>query len=222
MAKHIIFDSGPLINFAMNNMLDVFVSLKGTFPGDFLITKEVKNEIIDYPITIKKYEYEALQLEDLFKKGVIRHADLTIEQIEELRKFRDQIMSIANNMFYADGKNIHILDKGECAAMALSIVINEPNIIVVDERTTRMLCENPENLRKILEKKLHTKVTAKKEDYDFFKRFKIIRSTELAYIAYKKGLFKIKDKRTLEAAIWALKLHGCSISDTEIDEIKRI
>lgn len=222
MSKHIIFDSGPLINFAMNNMLDVLMRLKETFPGDFLITKEVKQEIIDYPITIKKYEYEALQLEDIFKKGIIRHADLTQNQVDELRRFREQIMSIANNTFYANNKNIHLLDKGECAAMALSIIINEPNIIVVDERTTRMLCENPENLRKILEKKLHTKVIAKKDNYDFFKRFKIIRSTELAYIAYKKGLFTIKDPRTIDAALWALKLHGCSISDMEINEIKRM
>jgi hypothetical protein len=222
MSKHIIFDSGPLINFAMNNMLEILIKLKQSFPGDFLITKEVKNEIIDYPITLKKYEYEALQLQDLFNKGIIRHADLTEEQIDELRKYREQIMNIANSTYYTDERNIHILEKGECAALALSIIINEPNLIAVDERTTRMLCENPENLRKLLEKKLHIKVKARKENYDFFKKFKIIRSTELAYIAYKKGLFNLKDSRTLDAALWALKLHGCSISDIEINEIKKM
>jgi hypothetical protein len=220
--KHLIFDSGPLINFAMNNMLGVLIKLKEVFPGDFLITKEVKNEIIDYPITLKKYEYEALQIQELFNKGIIRHADITIEQIDQLRRFREQTMNIANNTFFTDERNIHIIEKGECAAMALSIILNEPNIIAVDERTTRMLCENPENLRKLLEKKLHTKVIAKRENYDFFKRFKIIRSTELAYIAYKKGLFEIKNPKTLDAVLWALKLHGCSISEEEIGEIKRV
>lgn len=222
MAKHIIFDSGPLINLAMNNMLGVLIKLKEIFPGDFLITKEVKQEIIDYPITLKKYEYEALQLQELFNKRIIRHADITNEQVEELKRIREQIMNIANNTFFTEERNIHLVEKGECAALALSIILNEPNIIAVDERTARMLCENPENLRKLLEKKLHTKIIAKKENYDFFKRFKIIRSTELAYIAYKKGFFELKDSRTLDAALWALKLHGCSISDLEIEEMKRI
>jgi hypothetical protein len=196
--------------------------LKETFPGDFLITKEVKQEIIDYPITLKKYEYEALQIQDLFNKGIIRHADISNDQVIELTRIREQIMNIANSTFYSDKGNIHILEKGECAALALSIIINEPNIIAIDERTARMLCENPENIRKLLEKKLHTKVSSRKENYAFFKRFKVIRSTELAYIAYKKGFFDIKDQRTLDAALWALKLHGCSISDQEINEMKKL
>ncbi len=222
MTKYLIFDSGPLINFAMNGILPVLKKLRKEFNGEFLITKEVKQEIIDTPLNIKKYELEALQLKELFGQGIIKHGNLTMQQIDELRNKREEIMNIANTTFYAGTKSIHLLDKGECATLALSIMIKETNLVVVDERTTRMLCENPENLRKLLQKKLHVNISANKKNYDFFKQFRIIRSTELAYIAYNKGLVELKDKKTLEALLYALKYHGCSISEEEIEEAKRL
>ena len=220
--KNLIFDAGPIINFAMNGLLPVLEKLKKEFNGEFLITKEVKYEIIEHPLMIKKYELEALQIKDLFERKIIKYADISNKQIDELRNKREQIIAIANSMFNANGKDIHLLDKGECATLALSLILKENNAIVIDERTTRMLCENPENLRKLMEKKFHTSVKAKKENYDFFKRFKIIRSTELAYIAYKKKLLNIKDDKLLEALLYGLKFKGCSISDEEINELKRL
>ncbi len=219
--KSLIFDSGPLINFAMNGSLYLLEKLKSEFNGDFLITKEVKQEIIDTPLTIKEFELEALQLKSLYDKGVIKLADITPQQINELRKKRDEIMNTADTTFRTRKRYIHLIDKGESAVLALSNII-KPNLIVIDERTTRILCENPENLKKLLEKKLHTSITADKKNYSYFRDFKIIRSTELAYIAYKKGFFDIKDSRVLEAMLYALKYKGCSISVGEIEEMKKI
>ncbi len=221
-SKYLIFDSGPIINFAMNGILPILRKLKKKFNGEFLITKEVKQEIIDTPLNIKKYELEALQIKELFDEGVIKHADLSMQQVDELRDKREEIMNIANTTFYSNNRPIHIVEKGECAALALSLILRESNLVVVDERTTRMLCENPENIRKLLQKKLHTSITAKRKNYEFFKKFKIIRSTELAYIAYKKGLIELKDKKIIEALMYALKYHGCSISEEEIEEVKRM
>lgn len=220
--KYLIFDAGPLINFAMNGSLHILESLKKEFDGDFLITKEVKQEIIDTPLTIKRFELEALQLKDLFDRGIIKLADITEKQIDELRNKREEIMNTANNMFKSKKSYIHLLDKGECAVIALSKIIKAPNLLVIDERTARMLCENPENLRKLLEKKLHTPITANKENYSYFKGYKVIRSTELAFIANKKGLFEIKDPRALDAMLYGLKIKGCSISEEEIEEMKRL
>lgn len=217
--KSLIFDSGPLINFAMNGSLHILEKLKKEFDGNFLITKEVKQEIIDTPLNIKRFELEALQLKSLYDRGIIKLADITPQQIDELRKKRDEIMNTANTTFKTKKRYIHLLDKGESAVLALSNII-KPNLIVIDERTTRILCENPENLKKLLEKKLHTPITANKKNYSYFKDYKVIRSTELAYIAYKKGLFDIKDSKILEAALYALKYRGCSISEAEIEEIK--
>jgi hypothetical protein len=220
--KYLIFDSGPIINFAMNGILPVLKRLKKEFDGEFLITKEVKQEIIDTPLNIKKYELEALQIKELFDEGIIKHANLSIQQVDELRVKREEIMNMANTTFYANNHPIHLVEKGECAALALASITKEPNVIVIDERTARMLCENPENLRKLLQKKLGTNITANKRNYEFFAKFKVIRSTELAYIAFNKGLIDLKDKRTLEALFYALKYHGCSISEEEIEEAKML
>ena len=42
------------------------------------------------------------------------------------------------------------------------------------------------------------------------------------YIAYKKGLVRIKDKKILDAILYALKFKGCSISTDEIERIKKL
>jgi predicted nucleic acid-binding protein len=222
MTRDLIFDAGPIINFAMNGLLPLFKKIKKEFKGDFLITKEVKQEIIDTPLEIKRFELEALQIKELFDEKIIKHADISEKEVDELRNKREEIMRIANSTFFTNKTSIHLLDKGECAALALSLILKNENIIVIDERTTRMLCENPENLRKLLEKKLHTKVNANVKNYEFFKKFKIIRSTELAYIAYKKGLYEIKDPQVLDAMLFGLKFKGCSISEEEINEIKKM
>ena len=140
----------------------------------------------------------------MYDKKIIKLTDLTPQQIDELRKKREEIMNIANTTFKTKKRYIHLLDKGESAVLALSKFV-KPNLIVIDERTTRMLCENPENLKKLLEKKLHTPITANKKNYSYFKEYKVIRSVELAYIAYKKHLFNIKDPRALEAMLYGLK-----------------
>lgn len=222
MTKYLIFDAGPLINFAMNGITPILENMKKQFDVEFLITKEVKKEIIDYPETVKRYELEAIQLKELFDKGVIKHANISEEEVNKLRDKREEIMTIANNTFFSNGKPIHLLDKGECAALALSTILKQPSVLVVDERTTRMLCENPENLRKLLQKKLHTGINANKKNFEMFKNFKIIRSTELAYIAHKNNLIQFKDPKAYEAILYALKFKGCSISEEEIEEMKKL
>ncbi len=218
--KYLIFDSGPLINFSMNGLLDILEKLKEKCKIEFLITKEVKKEIIDTPQNIKRFELGALRLKDLFERGIIKHADLTTQEVDDLREIRENLMQLANSTFKTKKTELHLIDKGESAALALSVImkrkIKEDSVLVIDERTTRMLCENPENLRKLLEKKLHTYVESNKKNYSFFSDFKIIRSTELAYIAYKKRFIKLKGESVLEAILYGLKFNGCSISEEEI------
>jgi len=224
--KCLIFDSGPLINFSMNGALHIIERLKKEFKGDFLITKEVKSEIIDHPKTIPRFKLGALKLENLFNNGVIKHADLSNKDINELRNIRENFMQVANSLFKTKKRDVHLIDKGECAALALSVIMkrktNSDVPIAIDERTTRILCENPENLRKLMEKKLHTSIKANTENYKIFKGFKIIRSTELAYVAYKKGLFDLKGSKALEAILYGLKFKGTSISEVEVKELSKM
>ena len=206
----------------MNGILPILKKLKKEFKGDFLITKEVYHEIIEHPQKIKRFALGALQLKELFDEGIIKYAELTAQQVDELRKKRNQILDISNSLYRAKGRNIHILDKGEAAAMALSLVLKEPTALVIDERTARMLAENPDNLRKILQRKLKTNVTAKTSNYKEFKYFKVIRSTELIYLAHKKKLIELKDPRAYEAMLYGLKYKGCSISEHEVEQLKRL
>ena len=136
-----------------------------------------------------------------------------------------EILNIANNTFYARDKPIKIIHDGEAEVLALSALLTakgHENLVVIDERTARLLCEKPQNLEKLLKKKLHTPIKAVKENYKTFRDYKIIRSTELAYVAHEKGFSKLKDPRTLDAILYALKFGGVSISEKEIKTLKKI
>ena len=223
--KAIIFDSGVLISFSMNGITDLIKKLREIFKGKFLITTEIKQEIIDTPIKIKKFELEALKLKALLDEGVLEFPGSVGIKDSEIEKNDKEFLKVANSTFKGKEKDIHLLDHGEASCLALSKILTKKgvkNVLAIDERTTRMLVEKPENLKSIFEKKMNTKITIKKENLKFFKGFKIIRSAELVYVAYKKGLVKIKDPLVLDALLYAVKFKGAAISGDEIEEIKKI
>jgi hypothetical protein len=224
MNKIVIFDASTLISFSMNGMLDIIKDLKKNFNGKFIITKDVKREVIDKPIEIKKFELEALKIKQLLNEKILEMScSLGIKE-DEISKKTKEIIERARNIFIAD-KKINLIDSGESSCLALSVILNKKgikNIICIDERTTRILCEKPENLKKLMEKRLHAKLKYIKKDFKFFNQFKIIRSVELVYVAYKKNLIKIGNGKLLDALLYALKFKGCAISGEEIEEMKRI
>lgn len=223
--KIIIFDASTLITLAMNGLFDEFVALKKIFDGKFIITKEVKYEAIDRPSTIKRFELESLKIRKLLEDGILEMPSSLKINDGEVTRLSMKILETANKTYSEHGKNIHLLDTGECSCLALSRILSEKdivNIIAVDERTTRMLVEKPENLEKLLEAKLHTKIKLNRENLRLFSGFKVIRSSELVYIAYKKGLVNLKKGNILEALLYAVKFKGCSISEEEIKEMERL
>jgi len=225
MTKVLIFDSGAIISLAMNGLLYILKKLKIDTDIKFVISKQVKEEIIDVPIQIKKYELEALSIQQLINDKILESPSVLGIDENEVNSETSRFMEIANNMYLAQGERMRIVSKAESSCIALSILLTRrkiDNLVVIDERTIRMLCENPENLQELYEKKLHTDVTMTyKKATDV--NCKIIRSSELAYIAYKKGLIEIKDgKQLLDALLYAVKFKGCAISTEEIDEIKTI
>ena len=224
-SKAIIFDSGALISFSINGLTDMIKDLKGIFRGKFLITSDVKKEVIDTPLKMKNYELEALKIKQLLDEGVLEMpSSLEIGDSEISEKAR-KILDIANTSFTGNGRELHLLDIGEASSLALSKILTEKeikNLLAIDERTTRMIVEKHEKLKDFLEKKLHVRITINHQNLKFFEGFKIIRSTELAYVAYKKGLVTIKDKEVLDALLYALKFKGAAISVEEIEEMKRM
>ena len=224
-SKAIIFDTGTLISFSMAGLLQELQGLRQIFKGKFLITEGVKKELIDKPLTIKKFELEALRLKQFLDDKVLELPDSYGITHDEIHKSADEILNVANRTFQGRGKDLHVIDFGEASALALSRILTNKgidNAIAVDERTTRVLVERPENLKKILGNKLHTQVTSRQENYKFFQGFKIIRSSELAYVAWKKGIVKLKGDMVLDALLYAVKFKGAAISGDEIKEIKRL
>lgn len=223
--KVIIFDSSSLISLSMNGLLEELKKLKEIFGGEFVIPREVKYEVIDRPITIKMYELEAMKIQSLLDEGYLITPDKLKIKSEEVTARMNEFMDFANTMFIGNNNDVQLIQHGEAACLALSKILNKngiDNVLAVDERTTRMLVEKPENLKKLLGKKLHVQIKLKESNFKHFKGFKIIRSAELMYVAYKKGLIRWKNKNVLDGLLYALKFKGCSISNEEIEEIKRI
>ncbi|MCK9568077.1 hypothetical protein M0R72_03945 [Candidatus Pacearchaeota archaeon] len=225
--KAIIFDAGIIINFAMNGLLEEFRGLKKIFNGKFLITKEVKLEVVDKPLSIKRFMLEALKIKELLNdKTLEMPSDIGVDE-NLITKMTNEIRDHANSIFYTRGEAIQIIASGEASCIALSKILTEKNInnvIAVDERTIRVLFEKPENLESLLGKKLHAHIQAKTEQFKEFKGYKFIRSAELIYVAYKKGIVKLKNHnfQILDALLYALKFNGCAISDEEISEIEKM
>ncbi len=221
--KYLVFDSSSLITLAMNNLIWVLEPLKKKYKGDFCISTSVRNEILDTPLKGKKFKLEAMQLRTEVKKGIIcLKEDVKKEELLKVQR-------LVNNIFKARGRSLKVLHEGEIDALFLTKKLNA-DALVIDERSTRMLIEDPRSLAKVLQSKMHTPVKinekALKEFQELFKGLKIIRSVELGVVAYELGLFDkyavngLK-KDVLDGVLWALKLRGCSISNKEIEEIVR-
>ena len=136
---------------------------------------------------------------------------------------------LANSCFFARNTPIKIVQEGEMAALAVAMIYNA-EAVVIDERTTRMLIEDPEELANYMGNRLQTKITINRANLNQLKMrigsFKVIRSVELAMIGYELGWFDkylTKDKNArkilIEAILWGIKIRGASISQDEIDRI---
>lgn len=222
--KALVFDTGPIISLATNNLLWILKRLKTEFKGEFYITPAVKQEIVDKPLNSKRFKYEAMQV-----MKEIRENTITLYDNEQLRNKTLELLSLANNMFMAQNNYIKIVQYAEMEVLASCLLLNA-NAVVIDERTTRTLVENPNRVKDILEHKLHIKIIANKENIKRFselaKSIKVIRSLELVIIGYEKGFFKdyipdIKNpkKNLLDGLLWGVKLNGCSVTADEIEKI---
>ena len=222
--KYLIFDAGPIISLAMNGMLPIIEKLKEVFNGEFIMTPHVKNEVVNRPMKIKKFKLEAMQVNDMIERGVFKMSGDIIPQ-QKLDKEIKRLLKITNGILRttATGEKISIIHDGEAACLAFANLCKCDNVIVIDERTTRMLTEAPKNLEKMMERKLHTPLDADLSLLNKLKNFKFIRSAELLFIAYKKELIHVKkSKDLLDALLYAVKFKGCAISSKEVEDMKKL
>ena len=222
--KSIVFDSGIVITFAINSILWLFSELKRKYRGQFLMPGAVAYEIVDKPLTTKKFKFEALQV-----KRELRQGTFLVVKDKRIVGLGKRLTEIANNSFFAHDHPIAIVHRGEMECVAC-VLERKSEALAIDERTTRVLVEKPLNLHRLLERKLHTKVRIDKsrleEWKDLTSGIRIIRSAELVTVAYKLGLldrYHLKDNRNvlLDSLLWGVKLNGCSLSVKEIEAIKK-
>jgi hypothetical protein len=223
--KAIVLDSGTLINLSMNGLLYIIEELKNITKVKFLITSQVKFETVDRPSNVPRFELGALRVKEMISSGILEmppSLNISNESIELTTK---ELKEIANHTVEARGKWIDIVSDAEMSCLALSKELSDKgieNMIAIDERTTRILSEKPENLQKLMSDRLHFNVQLEKNNFSEFNKFKFLRSTELVYVAYKKGLLHIKDPRALEAVLYATKYKGSSVSFDEINILKKL
>ena len=222
--KNIIFDSGPIISLTTTNLLLILEELKKKFNGTFAMTIGVKRELVDRPLETLRFKFEALQVQSLIEKGV-----LNVINDDAVTKKAQELLNLANSILSGHGQNIKIVQIGELETLAAAILF-KADAIVVDERITRTLLENPQGLHLLMEKRLHMQLKVNEQALHQFeeatRHITVLRSIELVTIAYELGLLdkfvvNIPNARRelLESTLWGVKLNGCSVTDDEIATI---
>ncbi len=223
--KALFFDAGPVITLVMSRLSWILPHLKQKYGAPFYLTPAVKYELVDRPLSIKRFEFEALQVMKLIRDGVFEIYDkVPQQQVKSLQ-------TLANSTFKIGRKSMDIIQSGEMESVA-SVLQNPGSSIVMDERTLRLLIESGKDLTSLLSRRFHKEVTSDMQKIkDFQLRTKgvsIIRSVELVGVAYKLGLLngyipklrKGKEK-LVDSVLWATKYNGCALTSHEIEELKK-
>ena len=221
--KILFFDAGPIISLVMSRVAWILPELKKKFGGKFYITPAVQKELVERPLSVKRYEFEALQVMKFIREGVLEvYTNVPQKKVQELQL-------LANTSFSIAGKSMDIIQSGEMESVASALQLKAA--VVMDERTLRLFIENSLELQGILEYRFSSKIQADKIKIKQFSAslqgIPIIRSTELVGIAYKLGLLdgfippgKDGKGTLLDAVLWATKYNGCAITEQEIEEVK--
>ena len=220
--KYLIFDAGPLISLAMSGLLPMLKKLKKSFKGEFILTPSVKREVIDKPLTIKKYKIEAVFVRQLVDEGILKMSKDFVAD-KDVNAQTKKIMNDLNSVLISQRTNekIKIIQEGEASCLAFADLCKGESLIVSDERTIRLLTESPKNLKELMERKLHVGLNMKTPEY--LSKYRFIRSTEMAYIAYKKGLLDVpQTEDNLDAVLYGLKYKGTAVLSEEIEAMKRL
>ena len=228
--KALVFDSGPIISLALNGLLGMLPELKKAYNGSFLIPPSVKVEVVDRPLTTRKFGFEARRVNHLIMENV-----LEVVAHERAHSRMNDLLNAANNCFVAHQTPLQLLQSAEVEVLALARELHA-DAVVIDERTTRMLIEAPEHLQKLLEHRLDTTVSLQRSALERFRALlgevTIFRSVELVTVAFDLGLldrYQITSQKNnrerhdlLESLLWALKLSGCAISEYNIQQILKV
>jgi predicted nucleic acid-binding protein len=222
--KYVLCDSSSLISLTDSCLDSLLYFFRDNFHVKFIIPKSVEHEAVTRPLSLrtKIYCFSALRIKDMINDGVV---EVTSENAQGETQ---ELMELGNSIFYARGKPIRLIHLGETEMLAIAKKL-QVNSLLMDERTTRVLVENPVSLAKHFEKEFHTNIMVNKKNLSSFTEkvghMDVIRSTEMVYLASQKEFFKTfgdLSSQAAEAALYKLKYSGCAVSFRELEQYARM
>lgn len=214
-----ICDSSSLISLVETCNLESLSFLKRKKKAAFLVPPAVVYEIIENPLHIHRYAFTALRL-----KRALQERMLEPFESKGLAQNTREILQHANNIFSVNGSPLKILHPGEAECLA-GYQDSQAKGIVVDEKTTRLLIENPQLLFESLKNEFGNSVRISEASLnklrDKVRSFSALRSTEIIAIAFENGYYSsFGDDETdaFHAAAYALRQAGCSITSHELSD----
>ena len=218
--RYVLCDASSLISLTSACLENTISFFHDNFGVRFLVPQSVEYEAITRPLSMesKIHRFSALRIKGLINDGALEVVP------ETLKKETKEMMELGNSIFYARGTPVRIIQLGETEMLVLAKRLQIDSLLM-DERTTRFLVEDPLRLQKHLEKEFRTNIMVNKKALsDFSSRtrgLEVMRSTELLYLAYEQGFldnFEGMEANAAEAAMYTLKYAGCAVSFRELKE----
>ncbi len=208
----IAVDTGPLISLSSTCLLWLLDKLS----FDFYVPPAVVDESYRAPMHTKQYRFSALRIHKYVTEGRLKTRDLG----KDGAKLAEEFTRLANSAYVARHRPLRIIQRGEAEAIILSKQLD--NVLLVDERTIRLLIEDPEELKYLLERRTGQNIRHNKDLTDRIQEMAgdvlMLRSADLVAYAYEEGILDGGNKDLVEAALYALKYAGCAISEQEIQD----
>ena len=216
----VVFDASSLISMGQSCLINALKELKEQTGHNFVVPESVFFEVVERPLRIRRFQLNAVR-----SQKAIRDGWLEVKKLDKKhRELSKEIEVQANNIISVMGKPVKLIQRGEAEALALTKQLNS-NFFVIDERTTRTIIENPQQLKQLIERRRHKQARLNQSNANYLKKMfsdlNIVRSVEMVALAFEKNLATAelpKTKQGLEAALYALKYAGCAVSGEEISE----
>ncbi len=212
-SEPVVADSGPLISMAENCLLWVL----DLIDNPIIIPKGVEYEAITHPMEIYKYELNALRIREAVLSGSI------IVDETPIKSETKEILKLSNRLITYKKRPLTIIQEGEAEVIALALKKGYKTV-AIDERTARLLVEDPLQIKEYMENRLGLELETNKEIASIIEEkingINVIRSSEIVTFAFESGLvsYETDNKTMLEALLYGIKSSGCAITRDEIKE----
>ena len=186
----------------------------------FVIPQSVFDETVSRPETIRRFELNAVRLKQAVAEGWIE----LVKPDQTTTEYMSKLADLCNKSFFSSERSLELLQKGELEAMAVFKQLSADGL-AIDERTCRMILEDPFRLQSLIGKRNDQRITVDEKRLSelttFLGKPLVVRSCDLLALAYKQKLFPddlVQSKQGLEAALWSVKFTGCAVSGSEIED----